>query len=469
MDNDQYNQIPEQLLKSFYGGKVVLFIGAGCSMSVGLPDWKTLLEQMVEDFRMCKRLPIETECRLAECFGNRERYKEIAQILQDCDSQQYYCSIQNSLSIGKDKKGSLGLHLPKYLKKLGEILITESWVHSIITTNFDLVIEESISYIHEEKGSRDRGWDSFTWKNESPYFLNQLSENKDRFVFHIHGRIDEVETLIHTTKEYEQLDEKGSAAKQFFSRLFEKYTFLFIGYSVGDPVISWVKQKLKDDWGVVPENWYNLVPLIEVTEVIRTANTQSTNGSNPVVRVTNTQSNENNPTPIFYTVRVAGCNIQYTGGLDRWFEQLYDGIEQFQPRIDKPQFALIANSAENGITKEGIIQYIGKHHQSVCRVFRFNAMKANREKLRNLVKSCIAVIIIHRAAVTDNIRHDMEMAFLAEIKKYLAWESSENVTNKILVYSHSPDEFSGLAYLGKVKVITFCCHDIEQFIIQAIS
>jgi hypothetical protein len=54
MPNDY--EVPDSLANRFSEGRVVLFVGSGCSRTSGLPGWKELLEGIINRFSTLARL-----------------------------------------------------------------------------------------------------------------------------------------------------------------------------------------------------------------------------------------------------------------------------------------------------------------------------------------------------------------------------------------------------------------------------
>ena len=76
------------------------------------------------------------------------------------------------------------------------------------------------------------------WLTDPQTLLEQRQSNRPS-VFHIHGHIQRFEGIVHTKDDYDRFNgADGDEARRYLGRLAEDYSFLFVGYSLGDPFVT---------------------------------------------------------------------------------------------------------------------------------------------------------------------------------------------------------------------------------------
>lgn len=224
LDFDKAN-IPEELVQLFKGKKASLFIGAGLSKGVGLPDWYTLLEELIQ--RVEKVIPnsmsYATECRKVAQEGN---FLTIAQELRE--------------RLGKDE-------FNKYIRERfvdqrpepNDVfkLLVDLPYNYIITTNYDYLIEDAFAFVHR--------------KNAKKYTYHQAQAMADniwngyKFILKAHGDADEPDKIILTDKDYRNIINAEIGYKSILQVLFTTNSILFLGSSLTDPELNLLLSFLK--------------------------------------------------------------------------------------------------------------------------------------------------------------------------------------------------------------------------------
>ncbi len=293
MSNDSH-EIPAELVSRFKESKVALFIGAGCSMSAGLPGWGKLLSNIQSVYEKEHLLKDTDKKQLKKWFESLDDYQRIASFFKRQSADLYRKYLQDVFDPDLHNNQLIS---PEYYRLFHKLPIKR-----VITTNFDKLLEDALS-----------GWNSITWQDseEMPRYLR----DDRKLVYHIHGIADRFGTLVHTHEEYKALQgTEGEQARSFLQRLFESHTILVIGYRLGDPVIRWITDALRGDWNITPE-WYSLCysPLDEDFEKER---------SDRNLRLI--------PYDIDTTLDV---NKAHEQALTNWFKKLGEklGLEGFEP------------------------------------------------------------------------------------------------------------------------------------------
>lgn len=111
----------------------------------------------------------------------------------------------------------------------------------LITTNYDMALEWPRSSVPIQR-----------IHNDDPTYLATL-DDKDppaRRIWHLHGSIGRVDTLILTTDQYRKLYPEGSQKRTDYQNAFDQFerllanrSFLFVGFSLAEPVL---RKKLDD-------------------------------------------------------------------------------------------------------------------------------------------------------------------------------------------------------------------------------
>ena len=208
----------EELIKEYsqmaYKGEAALFVGAGISIPYGLPDFQGLIKELA---RGTIDLEITPELN----------YPQIAQFIcnEKLGKKEIKYKISKKFDILYDENKST------YLRSIANSSISTIW-----TTNFDKLIEQSISF-------SGRNYDV---RNEEEHFKYYSSRNNVE-ILKIHGDIISSDIVI-TQSDYEDFNINHRIAISRLEKDLLSKSFLFIGYSYKDPniktIVNTVKQLL---------------------------------------------------------------------------------------------------------------------------------------------------------------------------------------------------------------------------------
>jgi hypothetical protein len=215
MSFDQ-TRIPKELIGALKEKRCAVFVGAGLSISSGLPTWKDLINELIAEVA---NLPFNTA-------GDVEDYKKLID-----DPSKY-------LMLAQDIKDSLGKVFFDYLTrrftdqkikptKNHELLINLP-LNFIITTNYDNLIEKA--YVAKYLDIPPTL--IFSQSKDIAYKL----WNREYFVLKAHGdvRINK-EQIIMTENDYREILFKSPGFQSALQVMFSTNTILFIGTSFTDP------------------------------------------------------------------------------------------------------------------------------------------------------------------------------------------------------------------------------------------
>ncbi len=198
-------EISSYLRDAIKNDQLVIFIGAGLSVSNDMPDWHSLVKGLLE---------------------NEGEYIE--------KSSAYLNALEDSIleplevldKIEKDKK-KIYDYFEKRLKKT-----VDSEVHKklstitgkFVTTNFDTLIEDNSSI------------DTIV-THDSDFNLSKI-DNYDSYIVKIHGDISRVDKCIIFSSQYEELYSEEKLASFQLKKIFSSFNVLFLGFSMRDPYVK---------------------------------------------------------------------------------------------------------------------------------------------------------------------------------------------------------------------------------------
>lgn len=210
------NQFEKEIIKELNRKNLAVFAGAGLSMGTGFVSWKELIRDIAEEIG----LDVDKEydmISIAQYYynsKNRNRNKINEKIL-------------NQFRV-KTKESN-------YMNIIARLPINTYW-----TTNYDQLIEKTLENV-------DKIVDIKKDKNDLSIFL----DNRDVVLYKIHGDVNVPNDAVIIRDDYERFNEKRSLfITNLIGDLVSK-TFLFIGYSFGDPnfehILSKIRFKLEEN------------------------------------------------------------------------------------------------------------------------------------------------------------------------------------------------------------------------------
>lgn len=207
----------EQLIEAYRSKRLILFVGAGVSMSLGLPSWRQLVDHMAKELGFDPDIyrTFGTDYSLAEFY--RITKGQIGPLRSWMDREWHSASIDVSKS------------------RVHE-LIAKADCDLIYTTNYDRWLEKAFDYY------------------DKPYTkianVGDLSRNvggKTQIV-KFHGDFDDDTSIVlDETSYFERLEFESPLDIKFRSDVLGR-SVLFIGYSLTDINIRYIFYKLANMW-----------------------------------------------------------------------------------------------------------------------------------------------------------------------------------------------------------------------------
>lgn len=226
---------------SSYRNHPVLFVGTGLSLRYlkNSYSWDSLLQKIANDFKGSDEYYFDIKSENMDSYTCRYDYEKIAtRIEKDFNlyvrehrkgrfediNAKFYEEMQHGKNISRFK-----LHIANLLndnsfkeemsEEIAELKKARKNISSVITTNYDRMIEELFSF--------------------NPLVGNDiLLSNPYGSVYKIHGCISQPEKIIITENDYHQFNEKYELIRAQLLSLFIHNPIIFIGYNIGDKNIK---------------------------------------------------------------------------------------------------------------------------------------------------------------------------------------------------------------------------------------
>ncbi|WP_298763673.1 SIR2 family protein [uncultured Alloprevotella sp.] len=236
--------IPRGLKKAIENDELVLFIGAGLSCELKntegttLGGWKEMVSSMLS-------------------YLNKEDYitdeeQKSYEKLEPIDALKKL--EEKDEPIGKEEVGDF-IKCYFELEKGNDLSLQKalfSLSTKIITTNYDIALEEAAPELKSKKAYKTKGFE-----------LEKI-RNNPTFLFKLHGCIEDLKSLILFPSDYDDLyNSKSQDAEQVLKaldNLIYNKTFLFIGTGMGDPQITSFFEKIKSVKGKHSQKHYIITP-----------------------------------------------------------------------------------------------------------------------------------------------------------------------------------------------------------------
>ena len=207
--------IPEPLLNAIQTKRCLLFLGAGFSKNAELPDglsmpsWKELAVTLSEEIHDKSDDPLKVASNYARQFGKNQLIRRLSELLH----------------VDHAKPG-----------KIHEKLTTMIAFDTIVTTNFEFLIEKAYSNKPIQTIVGDE-------------HIGKYSPSTHTNIIKIHGDFTHHGDIVVTQEDYDGFLEKHPVLASTLAFWFSTKTPLFIGYSLSDPHFQQLRKILKKQLG----------------------------------------------------------------------------------------------------------------------------------------------------------------------------------------------------------------------------
>ncbi|PTL85049.1 SIR2 family protein [Vitiosangium sp. GDMCC 1.1324] len=211
--------LPKPVLEAYRSNTLALFIGSGLSLGHdvkgGLPTWTQIPERLLD---VCGHLGTLDEPTIQHWRNLFKRRMQLELMLAQLGAL----------------RTALGSDYPKAIDAIfrpsdiapgsAHQAVARLGVRAILTTNYDSLIEDA--------GGTPRRY-VYTWK-DSDKTLRDL-ESERNILLKVHGTAEHYDSVVMTEREYHEAHSNTSYQK-VLDHLLQRYTFLFIGYGLNDPL-----------------------------------------------------------------------------------------------------------------------------------------------------------------------------------------------------------------------------------------
>ncbi len=203
---------PASLVRYLREGRCVLFCGSGLSAWAKLPTWTKLLEGIVK--QLSDELPDETDTTELTRLLQAGKLLEVADHCKESLGRRYSEILSDNL------RGATG-DIPEPHKVIVQLPFS-----AVVTTNYDKLLERSYSSVGNwPKTPTHRDVDA----------LGPMLFDRCFFILKAHGDIDRPESMVLTTRDYQEIIHANPAFNAIFSAILMTKAVLFVGYSINDP------------------------------------------------------------------------------------------------------------------------------------------------------------------------------------------------------------------------------------------
>lgn len=203
-------------LKSDFSS-VIPFVGAGISKELGLPLWLEILRLAKEKLAFKYHDTFDT-------FYDKGNIDKLIDLIKELIPL-----------LNTDKKIKKNLILPQVKLKLAEGIAENSTAHYILKLNSSYVITTNYDSLLEQINTE------FHLNYDESKTLNTFSGfddlDKEKFIFHIHGDINDTDSMIVTKDDYKNMYD-NKKRQRVLTGLIMRKSLLFMGFSLNDEYFS---------------------------------------------------------------------------------------------------------------------------------------------------------------------------------------------------------------------------------------
>ncbi len=207
--------LPVKFVEAYQKKPIGLFIGSGMSLASGLPNWETLLNNLIDLALNHNAIDGKKAGELKNISKDSSKYLMVAEDLKEILHTDLYKYIKKTFD-NNSLKPSTALQKAINLK-----------YSYIITTNYDVLIEEA--YVAAGRRPND-----LTYKDAATINYNLICG--DTFILKAHGDARRAPSeIILTENDYRNIIYKERGYQSVLQSLFSTTHVLFLGASLKDP------------------------------------------------------------------------------------------------------------------------------------------------------------------------------------------------------------------------------------------
>lgn len=237
---DDREEILTKAINDYNRYNSVLFIGAGVSASAKLPNWNSLLKQLLPNEEIIKESDFDEIFKEMD-YSNLVMARYIQKTLKKSELSSVTDKIRSVFYSQNKRKKS------KLVSEICRMIIKQKNVRSVITYNYDTLIEETL------KKRRRRCFS---------VYRNNRDENNSFPIYHVHGIIfpeinsNQIEEVVLSEEDYHRIYSEvfdWSNVEQLHA--LTRCTCYFIGLSMKDPNLRRLLEIAKRDSGTAVRHY----------------------------------------------------------------------------------------------------------------------------------------------------------------------------------------------------------------------
>jgi 5'-deoxynucleotidase YfbR-like HD superfamily hydrolase len=223
--------IPNRLNELVSNNQIVPFIGSGFSIPSGVPTWASLVDGLVRNFAWDSQQPA------LKALSSGLEGADLTGILDSLTTTEFGAKEHLVERINSIRYAPSGYHR----------LLLELNCNTIITTNWDLLIEQALTQNQTTNRVIYRDID-----------VSQFDPDRAVQVIKLHGTIIDTASLVYKRSDYRRFWEDRPLLMNLVCTLMATKSFLFLGYGFGDPNVFDLLDLLKARLGPLRREHYAL-------------------------------------------------------------------------------------------------------------------------------------------------------------------------------------------------------------------
>lgn len=242
--------IPGPLVSAYREGRCALLVGAGASAGAGLPLWEGLLDLMISQAERLRLIKADRVAEYRALANDSSKFLMIAGGLKEDLASNFDDFIESTFI--KPAPEPTHLH---------EAIVQARLLQFVITTNYDILIEEA----YRRSGKYGLPVCSFRDTGE----IQRRLYRREFFVLKAHGDASKAGNgIILTEIDYRELLYRQRAYQSMLAAMFSMFTIVFVGASLADPEIRLLLGYLADEFApTTGPNHYALMAQEDVTTI----------------------------------------------------------------------------------------------------------------------------------------------------------------------------------------------------------
>ncbi|WP_437313043.1 SIR2 family protein [Sorangium sp. So ce385] len=194
------------LRKAYESGQLVVFVGAGVSAAAGLPDWRSLTEQMTAHLR-ARGAGAGTLAEIKELAQKGQYIEALSAVKLALGAPEFCAAVEQALDDG-------GRDVPEVARVIASM---RPRLRAVLTTNLDRLLDRAF----------EGEWDVLA---RAPADI----ASRRRYILKLHGALRERDTWVFTREQYDRAIFASPGLRSAVKALFHACPILFVGFGFDD-------------------------------------------------------------------------------------------------------------------------------------------------------------------------------------------------------------------------------------------